>query len=294
MKNSLFLSFSLLLSCFTCLQAQDLEDLMEKETKDETPDIVENTFKTTRLINGHSTENNAAGELDVKFGHRFGRLNEGAYNLFGLDNAFVRLALEYGLFEDLTIGFGRTSFNKTFDGFGKYRILKQNTDNSMPLSLSYFASVALNSQRWTEPERDNLFSSRLFYTHQLLIARKFNSNLSLQLMPTLVHRNLVETRDDANTVFSMGGGGRYKITPSTSINIEYYYLLPDQFSNERISNALSVGFDIETGGHVFQLFVSNSRGMIEKDFITETTGNWEDGDLHFGFNISRVFQLKKN
>jgi hypothetical protein len=126
-----------------------------------------------------------------------------------------------------------------------------------------------------------------------LIARKFSSATSLQIMPTVVHYNLVPTANDPSDLFSIGIGGRQRITKRVSLNAEYYYQLPDsRFPNTR--NSLSLGLDIETGGHVFQLHVTNSRGMTERSFINETVGSWDKGDLLFGFNISRVFSLKKN
>jgi hypothetical protein len=182
------------------------------------------------------------------------------------------------------------------DGFVKYKLLRQKSGaESFPFTATLFASAAIKTVPWAEPERPNYFSSRMYYSFQVLLARKFSEGFSLQVMPTLVHRNLVATTADANSVFAIGVGGRQKITPSLSVNAEYYYVLPDQIvstlGGEPVRNGLSLGLDLETGGHVFQLHVTNSRGMIEKMFITETTGDWANGDLHFGFNISRVFSV---
>jgi hypothetical protein len=149
----------------------------------------------------------------------------------------------------------------------------------------------INAQAWANPERENYFSSRLFYTHQILIGRKFSKGTSLMLMPTLVHRNLVESTAVENDVYALGIGGRQKISNRVAITFEYFYVLPDQIA-DIYSNSLSIGFDIETGGHVFQLHFTNSLGMMDKQYITETTGEWGKGDIHFGFNISRVFTLK--
>jgi hypothetical protein len=140
-------------------------------------------------------------------------------------------------------------------------------------------------------ERENYFTSRLSYHHALLLAKKFGDKFSLQLMPTIVHTNLVPETIDQNTIFAMGAGTSIKLTGSVRLNLEYYYLLPDQVFSQDLTNSLSIGFDIETGGHVFQLHVTNSRGMTEQFLVGNTTGSWDDGDIFFGFNISRVFNI---
>jgi hypothetical protein len=251
------------------------------------------TFKTTRLINGQTIENTAAGVLDIKIQHRFGAISQGAYEMFGLDNASIRIGADYGLTDRIMIGLGRSSYEKTWDGFTKIKLLRQQTgDRNIPVSISYFGSIAVKTLRWSQPDRENYFSSRLYFTNQLTIARKFTEGLSLQLMPTLVHRNMVPNSNYSNDVWAIGIGGRQKLSKRVSINAEYYYVLPE-FKSPGTYNSLSIGFDIETGGHVFQLHFSNSTGMIERAFIAETTGQWLKGDIHFGFNISRVFTLNR-
>lgn len=298
-KNYLFLVFvfcSVLVGARPAL-AQDDDLLKLAEAADSTnqpSSFTTATFKGTRVITGHSVQTNAQKELVFLISHRFGTLNSGAYEFFGLDNSVIRLALEYGLTNDLNIGIGRSSYEKTFDGFLKYRFLRQQDGNwSRPVTAVLFGSTALNSLRSTNPERDIMFKSRLTYTAQLLIARKFNQNLSLQLASTWIHRNLVPTRQDETDVYALGISGRHKLTKRTSFNAEYFYLLPG-YTADTYSNALSLSFDIETGGHVFQLLFSNSIGMIEKNLITNNTGEWGQGDIYFGFNISRVFDLDKS
>ncbi len=250
------------------------------------------TFKTTRLINGHTVENIAKGVLDVKISHRFGTLNRGAYELFGLDNATMRMGFDYGITNNIMIGVGRSTFQKTFDGFIKVKLLRQSSGKiNMPIAVSYVATIALNSLKFTDTSRKNLFSSRLSYTHQLIIGRKFSEKTSLQIMPTFVHRNLAEA-GEKNDILAIGIGGRQKLSKRISINAEYYYQIPS-YQPANSTNALSIGFDIETGGHVFQLHFTNAKGMAEKNFITETTGLWGKGDVLFGFNISRVFTIGK-
>jgi len=255
------------------------------------PEPVKATFKTTRVLNGHSIEQVAKRHLDFRINHRFGLLNSGYDQFWGLDFARIRLSLEYGITDDLMVGIGRNNFGrKAWDYFAKYKILKQTNMNSMPFSLSAFASAAIDI---TKVEGTSTITDRTTYTYQLLIARKFSESISLQLTPTMIHRNQVETKNLKNDIFAIGIGGRFKITKRTSLNIEYFHLLdPKKASNQSLQNSLSIGFDIETGGHVFQLHFTNSVGLIEKDFIANTTNKWEKGQVGYGFNISRTFSFK--
>lgn len=270
-----------------------LAQLDQESNKKEETNYATASFKTTRVINGHSVENVGKGVLDVKINHRFGAVNSGGYNLFGLDNATMRMGFDYGVTNTLMIGVGRSTFQKTYDAFFKWRILRQSTGRrKMPISLSYVPTIALRTLRFEDPERTNYYTSRLFYTHQLIIARKFSANTTLQLMPTFVHHNLVARATDPNDVLAIGIAGRQKLTRRLSVNAEYYYQIPG-YKLTGSTNSLSIGFDIETGGHVFQLHFTNSQGMNERTFISETTGKWEKGDILFGFNISRVFTIGK-
>jgi hypothetical protein len=273
------------------------EDLMDLLNKDSKPEInyTTATFKSTRIMNGHSIERMPPGQLDFRISHRFGRINSGSYELFGLDQANIHFGLEYGIMKWLMVGIGRGTYEKTFDGFAKFTLLRQSSgDRVMPVSVSLFSSAALKSVRWADPLRTNYFSSRMSYVGQIMIARKISQGFSLQLTPSYVHRNLVATEIDPNDLYALGAGGRLKLTKRISLNAEYYYLAnPKSYMSLQVYDPLSVGFDIETGGHVFQLIFTNSLAMIEKGFIGETTGSWLKGDIHFGFNISRVFTLQK-
>jgi hypothetical protein len=289
------LSVLFILVCFGVFAQEDLMNLLNENNPKEI-NFTTATFKSTRILNGHSIERMPAGQLDVRISHRFGRINTGAYEFFGLDQANMHLSLEYGIFNWLMVGVGRGNYEKTFDGFTKFSILRQSSGaKSMPVSLSVLTSVAMNSLKWPDQTRTNYFSSRLSYVGQVLIARKFNQAFSFQLTPSYVHRNLVSTELDPNDLYALGAGGRLKLTKRISLNAEYYYLAnPKSYMSQQIYNPLSVGIDIETGGHVFQFIFTNSVAMIEKGFIGETTGSWAKGDIHFGFNISRVFTLKKH
>ena len=267
---------------------QDAQD--KKEAKEKT-DIVTATFKTTRLINGQSIENVGRGILDVKISHRFGTLNSGAYNLFGLDNASMRMGVDYGITDRLMIGVGRSTYEKQFDGFVKYRILRQSTGKKyMPVSVSYAASIMLRTLDDPASTVQKWYSDRLSYSHQLIIASKLNDYVSVQLMPTLIHYNSVPLAINSNDLYSVGAGLRLRISKRVNLTGEYYYQLNPL---DGYYNSLSVGVDIETGGHVFQFHLSNSTGMTERTFIAETNGKWSNGDIHLGFNIARVFTIKK-
>lgn len=292
MKNRLTLLFGfLILFSMVTIGQDDMMDLFE----DEEPKIeyTDATFKTTLLVIGQTIENPLNGTLIFNVQHRFGTINSGWYEFFGLDQANTRIGFQYGINDWLGIGIGRSSYLKTYDGWVKAKILRQSKGlRKMPLSLDYFGSMAITSLRWQEPERTNYFSSRIAYAHQLLLARKFSPGVSLQLMPSLVHYNLVETPEDENDVWAIGAGGRFKVSKRVSINLEYYYVISKNTAS-KYENPLSIGIDIETGGHVFQLYATNAEGIIEQQFIGRTTGKWLDGDIRIGFNISRAFTLKK-
>ena len=290
LNNRIFLIVFLLIPMISSAQ-DDLMDLLDD--KNEAPVQVRSIFKGTRIINGQSVETRDKGILDIIFMHRFGTLNSGAYNLWGLDDAWIRLGLEYAITNDFTIGLGRSSYEKTYDGFLKYQFLHQTKGSkNFPFTGTAFVSMAINTLKPVDPEMEIEFSSRLSYVYQFLFARKFNSKLSLQLSPTLVHHNLVQTPEENNDIYALGFSGRHKISNRMAITFEYYY----QFNNntsQKNYDPIGFGLELETGGHVFQLVFTNTQSMIEKSFITETSGNFFDGDIHFGFNISRVFQLKK-
>jgi hypothetical protein len=285
--------FCFAISIKAIAQPDDLAKLMEEEmAKEPTTDYATATFKTTRLVNGHTSENLAGGVLDMRISHRFGAFNTGINNFFGLDQATMRVALEYGITDWLMVGGGRSTYEKTYDSFLKAKILRQSTGaKKMPISLSYMGSWQTKTVPFSDPNRTNFYTSNFFFVHQLIIARKFNESFSFMIAPTMVHRNLVTLISDPNDLFSIGIGGRMKLTRRTSINVEYYYQL-DQTKPQNTTNCLSVGFDIETGGHVFQLTFTNSPTQIERAFIHETVGSWKNGDIIGGFNLSRVFTIK--
>ncbi|MDP1762582.1 MAG: DUF5777 family beta-barrel protein [Sediminibacterium sp.] len=275
------------------VQAQE-KDLLELVGEDKPQkEIVKNAFKSIRVINGHSMEFLSPGTMDFRILHRFGQLNQGAKNLFGLDQASMRLGLDFGLTQNLMVGVGRSTFKKELDGYIKFAPIRQSTGSSnFPFTVAVVTGVTLNTMEFADPTINNYFSSRVSYYAQTIIGRKFSEGLSLQLVPTMVHNNLVPIATQPNDVYALGFGGRIKATKRMAFTWDYFYVVNGIEKNINY-HPLSVGIDIETGGHVFQLHVSNAAGMNERAFVTETTASWEKIDTRFGFNLSRVFQLWK-
>jgi len=277
--------------------SQDSTDLLNLVGQDQPKkEYVYNAFKSPRVIMSHSMEMLRPGVLDFRILHRFGRINQGLYDFFGLDGgAAVRLSLDYGLTNNLSIGIGRSS-TKELDGFIKYRLIQQaNGVNNTPVSVVFIAGSTMSIKQPPVNE-DKYFSDRLSYYWQGIIGRKFSTAFTMQLMPIFLHRNLIDTSSDHNDVFAPGIGARVKLSKRISLNVDYYYVFNQdlgRYPHDKRYNPLSIGIDIETGGHVFQLHFTNSSGLNEKEFLTKTMNSWGDGDIFFGFNISRQFQIKK-
>ena len=271
-------------------EAQEIDLFKIKDEK--TKDITTATFKASRVVNGQSIENVGNGVLDLKILHRFGNISTGAYELFGLDQASMRMGLDYGVNKRLMVGIGRSTFEKQYDAFFKFKLIQQQTGlKEIPVSVSMVSTIIYKSLK-TNPlaEYISYSSDKYSYAHQLLIARKFNDYFSLQLSPTLIHYNIVATSNMPNDFKSLGISFRQRITKRVNFTTEYFYRI-DKLDG--YYDPLTLGVDIETGGHVFQLHVTNSTGMTERTFINETTGSWGNGALRFGFNLTRAFTLKK-
>lgn len=272
--------------------AQD-DLLNELESKPSGNQYTFATFKGSRVINGQSVETKRTGELEFIFSHRFGLINDGAYSLWGMDESVTRLGLEYGITDRLGVGIGRTSVDKTFDGYLKYKVLRQST--TFPVTVTalgsmYFKTYPRNSDSPVPISAED----RLAYGVQLLIARKFSPNFSFQLNPIFIHRNTVDQDVENNDDLALALAGRYKLTKSVALSAEYTLRLnakDNQPPDYLRYDAVGIGIDIETGGHVFQLVFTNTLGMFERYTVTETYEDFGAGDLHFGFNITRTFQL---
>ncbi|MDP3394456.1 DUF5777 family beta-barrel protein [Sediminibacterium sp.] len=264
--------------------------LKELENEQKGNNKITGAFKSSRVINGHSMEMLGAGMLDFRILHRFGPVKQGIGDLFGLDQASMRMGFDFGLSNNLTIGFGRTSFKKEYDAFIKYRLIHQE-QRGTPVSLIAVAGTSIFTYKSPDPLKPLTFTDRTGYYAQLIIGRKFNESFSLQLSPTLVYRNMIDPADK-KTIYALGIGARHKISKRVAFVVDYS-LVANGLPMSVGTNPLSIGVDIETGGHVFQLHFSNSTGMNERSFITETTNSWSKGEFQFGFNLSRIFSLKK-
>jgi hypothetical protein len=282
----------------------NLLNQLENEAGGNKAEYTTSTFKYTRIINGHSVENLPANVLDVRISHRFGPLSKGLYNFFGLDYSpfNVRVGFDYGITNNFMIGGGHDAWQKTYDGFFKVKLLKQSSGTvHMPVTMSFVATFAVSTIKagdfGFEPSDSFSNKDRMSYVLQLLIARKFSERFSLQLMPTFIRTDNISFNhfkggSYKRDIFAIGIGGKQKISKRMSLNGEYYYQLPDTKASDA-ANVVAFGIDIGTGGHVFQLQFTNSIGLTEKSFISETSRHGDNSDVRFGFNISRVFQLGK-
>lgn len=276
-------------------QPDDGPSLLDMLGDDEpTTNFITGAFKGTRVVNGHSLEMLLPGTMDFRILHRMGKVSGGFYEFFGLDAATMRMGFDFGLTKNLGIGIGRSTSRKELDVFAKYRILHQSTGKKrMPISLILVSGATRNGLKNAfGPDVEATFVRRLGYYHELLIGRKFSERFTLQVAPMLIHRNLVENRVQPNNVFAASVGGRFKIRKRMAIIWDYAHAF-NRFPGDPTADPLSIGIDIETGGHVFQLHFSNAVGMNERAFVTDSNGSWLKGDVQFGFNLSRVFQIKK-
>lgn len=276
------------------LQAQD-EDLLKigrrRKTKKE---FVKYAFKSPRVINSHSMEFLNPGTMDFRILHRFGQLDQGYKNFFGLDQASMRMSFDFGIFHNLMAGVGRSTFKKELDAFIKYAPLRQSTGSkSFPVTIALCKRHHHGWNRLVRSCKTELFSRQGWHTiTRSLSDVKFSEGVSLQIAPTMVHKNLVAKESDPNDIYGIGVGGRIKLSQRIAFTWDYTHVIVGM-PDSGYYHPLSIGFDIETGGHVFQLHFSNSTGMNEKAFITETTNKWGSGEIRFGFNLSRVFQIRK-
>ena len=271
--------------CFlaaSSLSAQD--DLLGDMPSEPQITPVNFAFKTTRVVNLQSVETLGMGVFDFKIQHRFGALNSGASNAFGLDLATIRIGGEYGLTPKVTLGLGRSPVEKTVDGYAKIKWVQQMRGSGSPVSVLTVASAAYRNQNYTA---DPSTVERLAYVGQVIVGRKFNEKLSVQVVPSVVHYNWVNEAVP-NTQFALGLGMRRKLTMRSSLNVEWIPVLSDKGS---FYNSFSVGMDVETGGHVFQMGFTNSIGLSENLFLTRNTTQWNNAGIRFGFNMSRVFTL---
>jgi hypothetical protein len=249
----------------------------------------EKVFRDTRIVNGHSTEVLPKGMMKFIISHRFGDISSGIQQLYGLDNSTIRIGLDYAFTDNINVGFGRSSLQKHYDFYLKYRFLQQKKEGGSPVSLVYYTNAAIRTIQTPQTE-DLSFTNNLTFVHQILLARKFNEFVSFQIMPTYVHRNFVLDLESNNDIYSLGSATRIQVSKVVAFNLEYYFNLPGQLASQYQSSA-GLGIELETKGHIFQLNFTNSLGLIAPLYIAETTGRIDQGNIHFGFNITRDFKV---
>ncbi|WP_396155693.1 DUF5777 family beta-barrel protein [Flavobacterium macrobrachii] len=246
---------------------------------------VESAFKGLKIVNLESTKLAAKGDLYFIVAHRFGSIKDGFEGFYGLDNANTQIKFVYGLTDWFTVSGARSEL--AYDFSGKILIKNQERDG-FPLAIVAFGSLGLNNTLKESLYPKMTFENRLIYVSQILISKKFSDNLSLELAPTFFHENFVLDDNQENSQLAVGLGGRYKFAKRWSLNIDYAAHL-NRANNSPFKNPLSIGVDIETGGHVFQMHFSSSQGIHEAGFLGNSTGDWTKGDVFFGFNLLRVF-----
>ncbi|SHG46291.1 DUF5777 family beta-barrel protein [Flagellimonas flava] len=281
MKNILY---TVLLLPYLVLGQDALLDEIDTETP---PDYETAAFKGLKIVNFESTKMVSQKELYFVVSHRFGTIKTGIEDFFGLDQAVTRLNLIYGITDGINIGLSRSSFQKTYESSLKLRLLRQKI-GGMPVTVVLHNSVLLNTSLSEETLPLLEFKHKLAYASQLLISRKVSKDFSFQLAPTFFHNNFEALDEQDNSQYALGIGGRHKLTKRWSLNVDYG-LHFNRSENSPFKNPLSIGFDLETGGHVFQLHFTNAQPMNTNYFLGQATGDWGEGDIFFGFNISRVF-----
>lgn len=295
-----FLKYIIFISSFLIIgksNAQE-EDLLSLLGEDDEPEaFVLASFKGTRLINFHTVEVPGKRSLDFRINHHFGDINSGAHNFFGLDGgASIRLGLDYSFDGRFNFGVGRSSYEKVYDGFIKYKLLRQTLSNKIPVTITLFSGIYYTTMDDPLEGTGALFyqykSSRISYATQIIIARKFSKKFTLQVSPTWIHYNIVEYLEDSNELYCVGFAGRWKATNRLAITFEYGLAINDYSVNKYFPH-LGIGFDLETGGHVFQMYFTNSMGMIAPQFFGRNIYSWKDFAVKFGFNISRMFTIGK-
>ncbi len=275
--------------------AQDLLGILEEEQQD-IPQYTQATFKFSRIAFGHSIETRKKGILDVFVANRFWNTPEQRTQSFAADRLSTRIALEYGVSDRFLMGFGGTTFDGLFDGYLKYKLVQQRSDQKgSPFSITLLQSASYFSEALTAPNIQDDFADRLSYTTQMLIAKKVTPNFSLQIAPTFVHRGLVFSEEDPQNHFAIGFGGRYKLGNHVSVVSEYYYNTNPVESFDTYG-PFALGVNWEIGDVMLQFMLTNAVRMVEDAFITQTRHNFNfrNPNLNFGFNMTYVIHFKRN
>ena len=279
MKNFILLFF--LFPLLTFSQTDLLSGVETPSAKEK----VTSAFKALKIVNLESTKLAAKGDLYFVVAHRFGSIKDGFEGFYGLDNANTQIKFIYGLTNGLNVSAARSEF--AYDFATKYMLFPQIKDG-LPVTIAGFNSLSINNTLKESLYPKLQFKDRLTYVAQLLISRKFSEKLSLEIVPSFFHQNFVEDVDQSNSQYAIGFGGRYKFAKRWSLNMDYAAHL-NRAPNSLYKNPLSIGFDLETGGHVFQMHFTSSQAIDEAGYLGRTTGDWTKGDIFFGFNLARVF-----
>lgn len=277
------------------VNAQDNLEAMLMDEMDAPTEYEYGSFLSTYLLNNQSTEMLNKHGIGFRISHKLGSIKSGADHFYGFDNANSFMEANYAPFDFLNIGLGRATLSESLSGYSKLRLTRQTSGaRVMPVSLVLLMVANCTTQQYDDIERNKNLSERFQYTTQLLISHKFNQFVSAQLIPTYIHRNLVDTKADINDVLAIGIGATFRIEKSLRFNAEYFVVQNHNTPNKKYYNPLSLGICYQTSRHAFELFVTNSNGITENDFIVLTNNNLWEGDLRIGFNISTVFSLKPN
>lgn len=234
-----------------------------------------------------SVELPAKSELKMHIAHRFGRLNGGFYDLFGLDEATMRLGFEWGATDWLGVSIGRSTWEKTYDLGTKISLFRY-TSNDFKLASSLFAGWSVNTLRNYFPENEENLGSRSTLNLQLMLAAGYK-RFSFQVSPVILRNNYDPRADGSLVMFALPLTGSVNLTKRMGISAEYIAVFNKPIYSD--VNPLTFSLDLDTGGHQFQLLFSNSRGLTYKSIMTNTDTGWTEGGIYFGFNLVRTFYL---
>jgi hypothetical protein len=313
MKKIYFSLIGIFAITFLAYSQDDLSDIVNNNSDQNVKEYATATFKAFKIINAQTNETAKKRNLHFNIAHRFGDVggpSGGIHSFFGLDGApDIRWSFDYGVTDRLQLGVGRSKgiepYKELYDGNIKYRLLRQTTNGSMPLSITMYGVAGITGRKSSTDSTavtyyEGNFSYRMSYVTQAIIARKFSSSFSMELIPSWCHRNYVEFEDE-NDLFSIGAGARMKVSKRFAIIADYFHTFGNYRANSTGTDGskiyydpLSIGVEIETGGHVFALTFTNATGILENSFIPETQSNWADGEFRWGFNITRNFTIGGN
>jgi hypothetical protein len=287
--------------CNSAVAQDDLSALLDSTPQRE---FVSATFKTTRIINIQSNETVHKRTLDFRVAHRFGAIGKQSggsmHNFYGIDaSTDIRIAFEYGITDRLTAGAARHKHFENYEGLIKYRLIRQTNDDFIPVAVTLFGNAAYSARENELIEADHASAAkknlrRLTYSAQVIIARKFSSRFSAEIIPVLIHRNFIVNSADDNNIFALGAAARLKVTRSMALIADYVYnfnSLRQPGNDNGFYNPFGAGMEFETGGHVFSVMFTNAEAILENEFIPETMSSWADGGFRFSFNISRNFRM---